>query len=57
MTRITEIPPDLFRITMFVKPFDLQFSQFLVHDEDPLLFRPGIASVVSRGQGGGRVAH
>ncbi len=41
MTRITEIAPDLFRIATFVAPFNLQFSQFLLRDDDPLLFHTG----------------
>lgn len=41
MTQITEIAPDLFRITTFVEPFNLLFSQFLVRDEEPLLFHTG----------------
>jgi len=34
MAKITEVAPDLFRITTFVEPFNLQFSQFLVRDEE-----------------------
>ena len=41
MAKITEIAPDLFRITTFVAPFNIQFSQFLVRDEQPLLFHTG----------------
>ncbi|BCA53616.1 hypothetical protein W02_07560 [Nitrospira sp. KM1] len=41
MTQITEVAPDVFRITFFVEPFNLQFSQFLVRDEQPLLFHTG----------------
>jgi flavorubredoxin len=41
MAKITEIAPDLFRITTFVEPFNIQFSQFLVRDEEPLLFHTG----------------
>ena len=41
MAQITEVAPDLFRITTFVEPFNLQFSQFLVRDEEPLLFHTG----------------
>ena len=39
--QITEIAPDLFRICTFVEPFNLQFSQFLIRDEEPLLFHTG----------------
>ena len=41
MAKITEIAPDLFRITTFVEPFNIQFSQFLMRDEEPLLFHTG----------------
>ncbi len=41
MTTITEVAPDLFRITTFVPPINLQFSQFLVRDDQPLLFHTG----------------
>ena len=41
MAQITEVAPDLFRITTFVEPFNLQFSQFLVRDDEPLLFHTG----------------
>jgi flavorubredoxin len=41
MVNVTEVAPDLFRISTFVEPFNLQFSQFLVRDEEPLLFHTG----------------
>ena len=41
MTKITEIAPDLFRLTTFVEPFNIQSSQFLVRDDQPLLFHTG----------------
>lgn len=41
MVKITEIAPDLFRITTFVQPFNIQFSQFLMRDDQPLLFHTG----------------
>jgi len=41
MAQITEVASDLFRITTFVEPFNLQFSQFLLRDEEPLLFHTG----------------
>ena len=41
MARITEIAPDLFQITTFVEPFNIQFSQFLMRDDQPLLFHTG----------------
>ena len=41
MTTVSEIAPDLFRISTFVPEFNLQFNQFLVRDEEPLLFHTG----------------
>jgi len=41
MAQITEVAPDLFRITTFLEPFNLQFSQFLVRDAEPLLYHTG----------------
>jgi flavorubredoxin len=41
MALVTEVAPDLFRITSFIEPFNLQFSQFLIRDEEPLLFHTG----------------
>lgn len=41
MTTVSEIAPDLFRISTFVPDFNLQFNQFLVRDAEPLLFHTG----------------
>jgi flavorubredoxin len=41
MPTVSEIAPDLFRISIYVPDFDLQFNQFLVRDEEPLLFHTG----------------
>src|SRR5687767_1501084 len=41
MTKITEIAPDTYRISTFVPEANLGFSQFLVRDEEPLLFHTG----------------
>ncbi len=43
MAAIDEIAPDVFRISVYVKEFDLQFNHFLVKDEDPLLYHAGQA--------------
>ncbi len=37
MTQVTEIAPDLFRVSTFVPEADLQFNQFMVRDDEPLL--------------------
>ena len=42
MTQITEIAPDIFRISTFISEGNLQFNQFLVRDEQPLLFHTGM---------------
>jgi flavorubredoxin len=41
MTAIDEIAPDLFRLSIYVPEFDMQFNHFLVRDEQPLLFHAG----------------
>ena len=41
MSSITEIAPDVYRISTYVPEFDLQFNQFLVKDEEPLLYHTG----------------
>ncbi len=40
MAQITEVAPDLFRLTTFLAPFNLQFSQFLVRDAHRCCFTP-----------------
>jgi flavorubredoxin len=42
MANVTEIAPDVFRISIYVPPFDLQFNHFLVRDEEPLLHHAGM---------------
>jgi len=39
---VTEIGPDLYRISVYVPEFDLQFNQFLVDDDEPLLYHAGL---------------
>lgn len=45
MTTINEIAPDLFRLSIYVPDFDMQFNHFLVRDEEPLLFHAGLKSM------------
>ena len=45
MTTITEIAPEIFRINTFVPDGNLGFSQFLVRDEEPLLFHTGMRAL------------
>ncbi|WP_047152912.1 hypothetical protein [Aneurinibacillus tyrosinisolvens] len=42
MTRIDEIAPDIFRISIFVPQAGMQFNQFLIRDDEPLLFTTGL---------------
>jgi flavorubredoxin len=41
MAKVNEIAPDLYRISIYVPMFDLQFNHFLVKDDEPLLFHTG----------------
>ncbi len=40
--RIDEVAPDLYRISLYVPDFDLQFNHFLIKDDEPLLFHTGM---------------
>ena len=42
---IEEIAPDLYRISTYVPELNLQFNQFLVSDDEPLLFHTGMRSM------------
>lgn len=42
---VTEIAPDLYRISLYAPDFDLQFNHFLVKDEEPLLFHAGLRAM------------
>jgi flavorubredoxin len=44
-TQIAEIAPDVFRICTFIPEFNLQFAQFLVRDEEPLLYHTGMNAI------------
>lgn len=41
-SRVDEIAPDLFRISVYVQEINLQFNHFLISDEEPLLFHTGM---------------
>ncbi|MEP6848688.1 MAG: MBL fold metallo-hydrolase [Acidobacteriota bacterium] len=45
MTNITEIAADIFRINTFIPEANLGFSQFLVRDDEPLLFHTGMKAL------------
>ncbi len=42
MVSTTEIAPGVFRISVFVPEINLEFSHFLVRDDEPLLFHAGL---------------
>jgi flavorubredoxin len=46
MTQITEIAPDMYRISTFIPEVNLQFNQFLVKDDEPLLFHTGMKAML-----------
>lgn len=41
MVHVSEIASDLYRISVFVPDYNLQFNHFLVRDDEPLLFHTG----------------
>ena len=45
MSTITEIAPDIYRINTFIPEANLGFSQFLVVDDEPLLFHSGMRAL------------
>ena len=45
MTRIDEIADGIFRISTYISDFNLQFNQFLVKGDEPLLFETGMKQI------------
>ena len=45
MPTVTEIAPDVYRICTYFPEIDLQFNQFLIRDEEPLLFHTGMRAL------------
>ena len=45
MSQITEIGPDIFKTATFIPEIDLEFNQFLVRDEEPLLYHTGMKGI------------
>jgi flavorubredoxin len=41
-TTVDEIAPDLYRLSTYISKIDLQFNQFLVMDDEPLLYHTGL---------------
>jgi flavorubredoxin len=42
---VSEIAPDLYRISVFFPEINMQFNHFLVKDDEPLLFHAGLRSM------------
>jgi len=42
MPNVTEVAPDVYRISTYNENYKLQFNQFLVRDDEPLLFHTGM---------------
>jgi flavorubredoxin len=45
VTRVDEIATDIFRISTYADDFKIQFNQFLVKDDEPLLFETGMKGI------------
>ena len=42
MIKVSEIAPDVYRISVFVNEFNLQFNHFLIKDDEPMLYHAGM---------------
>jgi flavorubredoxin len=42
MIKVSEIAPDVYRISIFVQEINLQFNHFLIKDEEPMLYHAGL---------------
>ena len=42
MVKVSEIAPDVYRISIFVPDFNLQFNHFLIKDDQPMLYHAGM---------------
>jgi flavorubredoxin len=45
MSLVTEIAPDVYRLSIFVPELNIEFSHFLVKDDEPLLYHTGYNSM------------
>ncbi|MFN2530404.1 MAG: MBL fold metallo-hydrolase [Pyrinomonadaceae bacterium] len=43
--RVDEVAPDVFRLSLSVPEMNIQFNQFLVRDDEPLLFHTGMRNI------------
>jgi flavorubredoxin len=46
-TQITEIAPNIYRLSTYVADSDLMYNQFLVVDDEPVLFQTGLRKLFS----------
>ncbi len=42
MVNVSEIAPDVYRISIFASEFNLQFNHFLILDDEPMLYHTGM---------------
>lgn len=42
MINVSEIAPNVYRLSVYVPDFNLQFNHFLIKDEEPMLFHAGM---------------
>ncbi len=47
MARVTEVAPDVYRISVYAPEIDMEFGHFLVRDDEPLLFHAGYKRMFS----------
>lgn len=45
LATITEIAPDVFRISVFIPEINFEFSHFLIRDDEPLLYHAGVCGM------------
>lgn len=43
--KVTEIAEDVYQLSLYVPELDMQFNQFLVKDDEPLLFHTGMKAI------------
>ena len=43
--RVDEIAEDIFRLSLFVPEMNIQFNQFLIRDDEPVLFHTGMRQI------------
>ena len=46
MAQVDEIAENVFRISTFIEDFNLSFNQFLIKDDEPLLYHTGMKAIL-----------